>query len=52
MVDKGAEEEHLCSKQPHSKDIERLPFHVLRSHVDDAGQPKLGTHCRLQNGTQ
>ena len=37
----------LCSQEAHKIDIQRLPLHVLGSHVDDAGQPKFGAHCCL-----
>ena len=31
---------HLRAEQPHAEDVEPLPPHVLRAHVDDASQPE------------
>jgi len=35
---------YLCTEKPHPENIERLPLHILRTHVDDALQPKTGAH--------
>jgi hypothetical protein len=35
---------YLCTKKLHPENIECLPLHVLRAHVDDALQPETGAH--------
>ena len=35
---------HLGAQQPHAEDVERLPLHVLRAHVDDAVEAEAGAN--------
>jgi hypothetical protein len=40
----GLDGAHLRSHEPHPEHVERLPFHVDRTHVDDALKPEFGAH--------
>ncbi|EKD60025.1 MAG: hypothetical protein ACD_54C00985G0001 [uncultured bacterium] len=33
---------HFRPQQPHAEHVRRLPFHIMRAHVDHAFQPELG----------
>lgn len=35
---------YLRTKKPHPENIERLPLHILCTHVDDALQAETGAH--------
>ena len=42
----GLDSTNLRAQQTHAEDVERLPAHVLRAHVNDALQAELGAGGR------
>ena len=40
----GIHADHFCAQQAHAEDVQRLPTHVLRAHVDHAIQAEQGAH--------
>src|SRR5712692_7080939 len=42
----GLDADNLCAKHAHARDVERLPRHVYRAHVDDTLEPEMrGDSC-------
>ncbi len=45
----GGHRHHLGAQQPHAEHVRRLPFDIVRAHVDHAFQPELGADRRRRH---